>query len=246
MSDAKGSATRLAESLERHVLAPIETANAIAETEYGEVEAERRAFVRFRGRVASLESASSRNLTPSPRTQVRDPQSRRIQRLRSAFRETVMSVDHYDDVYGESLVEHVAAELSVEIAAGLERTGHLQFTNIYKRALLSGIDSAIDQRETFCAILDGERESLTQSRDTLVAVLDELDGTYVSVGTRTEFADALDELAYSRQETFASRTASPRTDGHDLCAYLYTNCGWTYPVLTAVARLRGTVNGMVT
>jgi hypothetical protein len=155
-----------------------------------------------------------------------------------------MSVDHYDEVYGEPLIENIAAELFDEIAAGLRRDQHLQFTPLFKRRLTAAVDSTIDQRESFCAILTGERDSLARSRDGLQAILDELDGTRVPATNETDFTDALDEIASQRQETFAGRTASPRTNGHDLCAYLYGDCLWTYPVLTAVTRLLGAVNGV--
>jgi len=158
---------------------------------------------------------------------------------------TCRSVAIYE-VYGDSLIEHAAAELSEDIAAGLRRDAHLQFTHLYKQTLSVAIEAAIERRDTVCDSLDSERDSLARSRDALHAMLDELDGTRVPVGGRTEFTDALDEIARQRQETIASRTASPRTDGHDLCAYLYIDCAWTYPVLTAVTRLRGTVTGVVT
>jgi hypothetical protein len=72
-----------------------------------------------------------------------------------------------------------------------------------------------------------------------------LDGTRVPTSIETDVTDALDEIASQRQETFAGRTVSPRTDGHDLCAYLYAECPWTYPVLTAVTRLRGAITGVI-
>jgi len=102
--------------------------------------------------------------------------------------------------------------------------------------VLTAVANAIDRRETVCNNLDGERESLDQSRDGLLVIIDELDGTRVPVGVGVDFTDALDEVARHRQETLASRTTSPRTNGHDLCAYLYVDYDWTYPVLTAVTR----------
>jgi hypothetical protein len=234
------------QSLRRHVLAPLETAESVLDREYEEVNAEKQAFEQFRGRVAAVETVTNASAVPTTRAPLHETRSRAAERVRSAYRETVMDVDHYDDVYGESLVENVVAELSDELAAGLRRDAHLQFTPLFKQTLVAAVDSAIDQRETFCTILDGERESLSWSRDELRVFLDELDGTRVPASVGANFTDALDEIACHRQETFAGRTASPRTDGHDLCAYLYTDCAWTYPVLTAVTRLRGAVNGVAT
>jgi hypothetical protein len=234
------------ESLRRHVLAPLATAESVLDQESEELDAERRAFKQFKTRVAAVETVSTASAVPATRAPLHENRSRAAERVRSAFRETIMSVEHYDDVYRESLIEHAEAELSTDIAAGLRRDAHLQFTHIYKGALLSAVGSAIDQRETFSASLEDERESLSWSRDELRALLDELDGTRVPASVGANFTDALDEIAYHRQEMFAGRTASTHTDGHDLCAYLYTDCAWTYPVLTAVTRLRGAVNGVMT
>lgn len=245
MSDTEQVGLPLEESLRSHVLAPLATAESVLDQEYEEVDAERRAFEEFRGRVAGIETITTESAVPATRAPLTEHRSRAPERVRSAYRETVMDVDHYEQMYGESLVENVAAELSNDIAAGLGRDAHLQFTPLFKRTLLTAVDSAIDQRETFCTILAGERESLSRSRDGLLAILDELDGTHVPATNGTHFTDALDEIASQRQETFAGQTASPRTNGHDLCAYLYENCDWTYPVLTAVTRLRGAVNGVV-
>lgn len=234
------------ESLRRHVLEPLDAAESALDGEYEEVDAERRAFEAFRGRIAAVETVSERSPVPATRTPVGATRSRAAERVRSAYRETVMNVDHYDEVYGESLFEHVATELSDEIAAGLRRDVHLQFTPIFKRTLVTAVGGAIDQRETLCAILDSERDSLARNRDALGAILDEIDGTHVPAGNRTDFTDALEEVARRRQETFANRTPSRRIDGHDLCSYVYAEFDWTYPVLTAVTRLRRAVNGVVT
>jgi hypothetical protein len=229
------------------VLQPLATAESTLDNEYEEVTAERRAFEQFKKRVAGIETVSdTAPMTTTTRRTLCEKRSRGAERVRSAFRETVMDVDHYDEIYGESLIEHAKAELSADIAAGLRRDAQLQFTHLYKRTLQAAVEAAIEQRETVCTILTNERDSLSRSRDGLRAILDELDGTRVPAGTRAEFTDALDEIASQRQETVASRTGSPRTDGHDLCAYLYAECAWTYPVLTAVTRLRGAVNGVVT
>lgn len=232
-------------SLRDHVFRPVSTAEQLVATEHEEVDSERQAFERFRDRVVGIDTVSmSKSPTPGQRPGLVQSRSRSVERVRSAFRETVMSVDHYDDVYGEPLDEHFAAELSSELAAGLQQDAHSQFTDLYKRTLVAAVRSAIDRRETFCDSLESERTSLEASRDALDAAMDELDGTRVPAGVGGDFTDTLDDVARRRQEALAGRTSSPRTDGHDLCVYLYGECDWTYPVLTALTRLRGAVNGL--
>jgi hypothetical protein len=58
---------------------------------------------------------------------------------------------------------------------------------------------------------------------------------------RGEFEGTLDDLAQSRQSLIQRRDPTSRTDGHDICEYLYRDAEWTYPVLTAVTRFRTTV-----
>jgi len=246
MSDTEMVGIPPDESLRRYVLEPLATAESTLDNEYEVVAAEKRAFEQFKERVVGMETVSDTAAMTTTRRSLSERRSRGAERVRSAFRETVMDVDHYDEVYGESLIEHAEAELSADIAAGLRRHAHLQFTYLYKQTLLAAVEAAIEQRETVCTTLASERDSLARSRGRLRALLDELDGTRVPAGSRAEFTGALDEIASQRQETVASRTGSPRADGHDLCAYLYAECLWTYPVLTAVTRLRGAVTCVVT
>jgi len=246
MSATRRTEDSIAASLRDHVSEPVSTAEAVVAAEFAEVDAERAAFEAFEDRVAGIDTVSMSRSTPaSQRPGLVQARPQCAERVRNAFRETVMSVDHYDALYGETLDEHFAAELSPDLLAGLQEGAGSQFTDLYKRTLLGAIETAIDQRETFCDILDNERDSLETSAAAIETLVDDLDGTRVRPQNRAEFADALDEIARQRQETFAGRTSSPRTDGHDLCDYLYGNCEWTYPVLTAVTRLRSTVNGLV-
>jgi hypothetical protein len=236
----------IAASLRDHVSGPVSTATAVVAAELEEVDAEREAFEAFEDRVAGVDTVSMSRSTPqSQRPGFVQSRPRCAERVRNAFRETVMSVDHYDDLYGETLEEHFAAELSPDLLAGLREGAGSQFTDLYKRTLLGAVSAAVEQREAFCDILENERASLETCAAELDALVDDLDGTRVPAHVRVEFAETLDDVARRRQETFAGRTSSPRTDGHDLCGYLYADCEWTYPVLTSVTRLRSTVNGLV-
>jgi hypothetical protein len=119
MSDTKQVGLPLEESLRSHVLAPLATADSTLSQEYEEVDAERRAFDRFKNRIAIIKAVVTASAVPVTRAPLREQRSRAPERVRSAYRETVMDVDHYDDFYGETLIEHVTAELTDEIAAGL-------------------------------------------------------------------------------------------------------------------------------
>jgi hypothetical protein len=228
-------------SLRDHVLGPLSTAEGVVEAEYAEVEAERRAFEQFADRLASIETISTARGGPGqPRTVV-ETSSQPVERLRSAFRETVMGVDHYEECYGEPLVAHAAAELSADVATGFRPESAAPFTEFYKTALSRAVDSAIEGRERYCDLLDDERASLETARETLSDLVDDAGGPGDPTRLRGEFESTLDDLARERQALIQRRDPTSRTDGHEVCAYLYREAEWTYPVLTAVTRFRTVV-----
>lgn len=242
MADVRDAEYSVADTLRRHVLRPVTTAEADVESELAEVRAEREMFEQFGKRVAAVETVTTPEpTTPATQTTFVDSRSRAVDRVRSAFRETVMSVDHYDEVYGESLVEHAAAELSADVAAGFARETAAPFSELYKSTLTSAVQDAVDDRDSFCDLLEAERDSLGRAEAALEEMLDDCDGVSVPTRDRGGFQDRLDDIARDRQETVQRRVPGSRTDGHDLCTYLYRDRDWTYPVLTAVARFRTAV-----
>lgn len=228
-------------SLREHVTRPLSTAIDIVETERGEVESERRAFSQFKERVAGIEARSAGREQPDMGVTLVETPSKRAERVRSAFRDTVMSVDHYDERYGESPVEHAAAELSTDVAPGFRRDAGTAFTEFYKLSLTAAVDDAVDQRERLCDLLDAERASLATSRRTLAELLDSFDRPRIPARGDEEFEDRLDDLARTRQTLVHRRDPHMRAKGHELCGYLYGGPEWTYPVLTAVTRFRTAV-----
>ncbi|WP_257628946.1 DUF7260 family protein [Haloplanus salinarum] len=228
--------------LREHVLEPLSRTGGIIEAEREEVEAERRAFVRFRDRVADVETVTpSRCSTGS--TLVAAPEQRStksLDRVRVAFRETVMSVDHYSEVYGEALEEFAAAELSPEVAVGLGPGTSQSFTDLYKATLMNAVDSAADRRETIRDHLDGERDAVATHRATLIEMLDSLDWP-PRARRQSDIEDRLEEVTRARQTELHRGFPLSGADGHDLCQYLYQDPEWTYPVLTGVTRFYATL-----
>lgn len=230
----------LVDSLRRYVLAPLVDAQSLVCREYKEVDAERQAFQNLKERIATLGTISSSPSAPTRQTTTHHSHSKQVERLRRAYRETVMDVSHYEDTYGESLVTHAAAEFSAEVATGFQPEGPL-FTDVYKTHLTSAISQAIAQRKAFCERLETEQNSLVNNQDELTNLLDSLDGIRIPGWYTTKFENTLSELAKTRQETIQVPNQYRHLDNHDLCAYLYDDPEWTYPVLTAIGRLQHTI-----
>ena len=230
-------------SLRNHVLTPLSRAVEIVEAERREIEAERRAFVRFRDRIAGIETVTVPPPEPRPalatETDGRSP--RALERVRGAFHETLMNMDHYEEVYGETVEEFAASEFSPEVAAGFSGESGASFTDLYKTTLVTAVDGAVETRETTREHLDSELESIETHRATLAEMIDSLDGPAASARHRSEFEDRLAEVTESRQEEIHRRFPRAGADGHDLCQYLHREPDWTYPVLTAVTRFQTTL-----
>lgn len=172
---------------------------------------------------------------------VRKPAPVQMERVRAAYRKTVMSVTHYDDVYGESLVENVAAEFGPDLAEGLRKDGSIPLTRSYKNALRTAAAEAVQERRVFIDVLDRESQSIERARTELTDLIAELDTTILPEWYRETFETRLDRVAQERQETLRTRRSLPRIENHALTAYLNHEEPWTYPVLTAVTRVRETV-----
>jgi len=239
MGTASRSESALSRMTRKHVLSALETAHTRAEREYEEVEAERRAYAQFKERVSGINTgptspAQSMTAVRSVETSGRHS----AERVRSAFGATVMNVDHYDKLYGESLDEHVAAELSPEIATLFQPEQTTAFTGPAKTVLIAAVDRAVSQRDVVLDTIEREQDSLENSHTALTDLLDTYGEPWVADRDRPEVEEKLDAIARTRQETLKNRTSTARADGHDLCQYLYQDFEWTYPVLTALARFR--------
>lgn len=226
------------QSLRCHVLSPPTTALKTVRRERDEIRAERRAFESFAERVDDVPCDAP---APDVPTMVVDNGSGAIERVRTAYRETVMDTDHYEDVYDNTLRADIASEFGPGVAAALCSDTPVQFTGRLQQFLLAAVEESVTERETVLERLDDEDASLTAAKDELVDIVDNLDGTQIPQWYANTFTERLDRLAADRQETLRSHRSLGRLDGHSLCEHLYADEPWTYPVLTAVGRVREAV-----
>jgi len=230
------------QSLHEYVLAPLSTAASRLEREQTEVATERDAFRAFRERIADVEPASR---TTAPRcfaeSTGRSPRADGLARVRSAYRETVMDVPHYERVYGEPLAEHAAAELGPELAHQLCEATAASFTVPLREALRVAAQRAVDERQSLLERLDAEEESVAAARSAVLELLRPLSTTVIPEWHRETFLRRLGAVADRRQERLHARGDIRDERDYSLCTHLYGETEWTYPVLTAVARVRETV-----
>lgn len=166
--------------------------------------------------------------------------------VRRAYRETVMSVPHYEAEDDEAVVESLAGEFGPELAAGL-RGGPL--TERQQSAAVAAARQAYADRDAFVDRLDTEAVSLADAAERLRTVRGELAGhrrdfAGESYGALEALHRRLGVLAETCDGVAADRQAHLRehrddlglpAGAPDLPSYLYVELEPDYPVLAAVA-----------
>lgn len=217
---------------------------------------EQAAFTQFRKRVAGMNVHAPTSTTIiKVKTAIMGvseatTSTTKIEQVRNAYRETVMSVPHYDEDYGQSLTNDIAEEFSPELANALATANTL--TPPLQETLLTGCQQATDGRTTLLSTLDHEADHLQHARDALNEMnttLTEMNQRPLGAWSSTElratderladFEAQCDDLAADRQaELRSQRIPGPNSTDEDLNKYLYESLPVTYPVLADLAGFR--------
>lgn len=209
-------------------------------------QAEAQAFFDFAEQVSDLAPAPSVELTSTPTALLEPPDGGGLNTVADVYRATVMSVDHYDEEYGEPFLENVEAEFGPETATALEMNDRL--TEMLQRTLIAKGKQAVREREVLDAAVAAELDELGRFRTRLVSVERArnhlmTDARSTQLSTRfdylrdtwdelDELEAKLDELVADRQDSLADPPLSMRRWGHNFYEYLYGPLeGATYPVL---------------
>ncbi|MBV0925391.1 hypothetical protein KTS45_14385 [Halomicroarcula limicola] len=226
------------DSLREYVLEPLIAAESMAAREHTELTAERDAFAALRERVEAVEPVQTVT-TQSPSWSMSSSGSTACAEVRTAYRETVMTVDHYDEVYDEPLLQNVTAELSPDIGGALDPESGVQFSPQVKRLVLASVEDCVERRTALCEVVERELDALADQKRALIDLLDELDGCTIPEWYGESFDAELTAVMSARQRHL--QHGLQQFEGTEFCSYLYGDEGWTHPVLTAVARLREAV-----
>jgi hypothetical protein len=227
-------------------------------TEHKRTTAEQDAFAEFRNRItamdvsqASLENRHDQRL--GVQAMIQSQPNKQLQRVREAYRETIMSVSHYDEEYHDLLSESLAEEFGLEIASAL--TTGKQFTPPLRDQLLKENQQARAERTTFLKSLSREIEDLRSADELITEIGSNLDTLNIRslemwpIADLTETHNQLlateercEELATMRQATLQNpRIPGPTSTDLDLNEYLYQSLSITYPVLADLADLADTL-----
>jgi len=209
--------------------------------------AELDAFDAFRTRLSKIEptAASAPSCDGAHATGLRRDGERdaALARVRDAYRETVMAVDHYEDEYGESYAEHLESEFGAELACAL--LGAAPLSAVVHDRLLAAVSAAIDNRESARETLAREERALERGETRLRAIRDDLDAVEsrplldCSPGELARLRDDVralerrcDDVVADRQSGDLHTTATLHRDGaRSLSGYLYGPLDVQHPLL---------------
>ena len=232
-------------------LEPIEAARRLAERERREVAAERRALRRFERRIEDIDAAADSRSLPIglAASETDGAGADAIERVRDAYRETVMGVAHYERVYDEPFESNIAAEFGPDAASGVCGDS-ASYTPQVKAALLAAVDRNKRERSTYLDVLDREIESLEEAESTLGEALSDFPEQFDPGDALADLApessvraalERIDSLLARRQQLVHRCVSTARFDGHDLCEHLYVDAPSTYPVLSVATSLRDAI-----
>lgn len=223
-------------------LAALHDAARALRSERRELEDEREAFSQFRTRIGALETTS---VPARPQTLLAD-RTQTDGGLREAYVRTVMSVPHFEEVYGESFRESLERELTLELATAITRFEGL--SPRLKRSLADCVDRAIDARESLLEFVESELAAITDAEEPLDGIVGELESVVDQPLDRAGFhvlassRDRLDALEGRCEVLLEERQARIRREYSvsvaridDTARYLYDSCRTIHPVLAAVA-----------
>lgn len=182
------------------------TATNLIEQDYSEVADERDAFKELHNRTVEIEPEQPANApVPSARLTEHSPTNTKIDQICTVYRETVMDVPHYDEVYEESFVERLTREFGPEIAAQIDHTG-TPFTKSFKTVFQEQIEHAIHGRQQLLTIHTGESQSINEAKDFLETLFAQLDTTITPGWYCEDFISELEAVAEERQKTLQNRS----------------------------------------
>ena len=238
-----------------------EARSAVSE-ERSRTATEREAFSRFARRVAHVEpSAAGYQLTAgdgavSAASVVgRAPSDGRLDAVRDAYRETVMSMPHYEEDYAEPIERHLREEFGREVATAV--TDGDRLTPELKQVLIDRAQEAASDRDRLIRHLDREDEALGDAAEELTAVLEDVEEAETRPLERLGYRQLADEwnrlgelesrlsrLLAERQVTLRDGDPPGRSDGGlSFRRYLYADLETPFPVLADGAVAADRVKG---
>lgn len=218
------------------------------------VRTEADAIGRFSDRVSTIETTEGMYTTNgATQTIAFAPPDARLERVRDAYKETVMDVPHYREEYGDTLPESMAEEFGVDVATAVCHGDSL--SPQLQRTIVGRAGDAQRRRDRLEDAIGDELASIDSAESDLGAVDRERRALLDHVANRPRFEALVDvwhrlgdleERVGSSLEARQSFLRNPpmhvREDLPPFHDYLYEPLDVSHPVLAAGAALGDRIN----
>lgn len=238
----------------RFIPTNIRSAIEVVKTDSKQTTNERDAFATFTDCISNLDVATVGSLVDKPQQpsiQLLVPSSHAstaattTEEVCDIYHETVMAVDHYAEVYDDTLEESLAQEFGPEVAIALTTTD--QLTPHLRKRLIECSQQARESRRSLLQGLKTEYGALETADEELIRLgsgLDDVVGTRSFENWTDEELVSIDECLCSRKrgckqllidrQAILSEQRIPSTHriSHEFSEYLYEPLSVTYPIIT--------------
>jgi len=225
-------------------LSRIPEATETVQEEKRRVETERAAFKRFAAEIRDL------NVVDDPRsgmnglllTEPGRMSGDTTETVRSLYRETIMSVDHYEEEYDEPLRTNITAELGPDFETAITTDDTLSQPLL--DALAERSHSVAQDRREYTARVESELQSVTDAEERLQKITDlveRIQNWEIRSRPFQDLVDAEQELQAAegrcksiitlRQTEYVN---APKESEIHFREYLYQRYDWTHPVVSDV------------
>ena len=235
----------------------ISAAADILTTEFERITNEIEAFERFEKKVSQIDSAPDNvgSVTGVGYQQVST--KNRCLEVRTAYKETVMSVSHYEDEYSDTYPLSIKEEFGTDIAIALTKSSN--FTPASKSALLDSIQASINERKRLRDVVLSEKESITTAHDSLYIItrnINEISNhefKHLDFGAldayraqTTVLLEKCDQIGLTRQDKIdkIQNKMSVDTPGLNIHEYFYQSLSTNYPILSAIGKIGERINSL--
>ena len=218
--------------------------------EYNQITEEIQAFEHFREKVSNISTKiESRNSINNFSCQQKSTVEG-TSKVRTAYRDSIMSVSHYEEEYGDTYLSSINEELGPDLATALTESSEL--TPISKSALINQIDNTIEGRKQLRKTVQSEQNSIESTYNELYDIgkfinqcseykISSLNNDQIVEfeSTLSNNVEMLDEISVTRQQDLHKIQKSSQTNkaSSDLHSYFYQSISTDYPVLETIGKL---------
>ncbi len=219
-------------------------ARSLVDRERERTAEERDAFLKFEREVSGIEATKSVPTGESAVAMVTGSTDHQLEQVQDAYRETVMSVPHYEDEYDEPIGVNMTAELGEEVAAAV--FDGTRFTPQLKHGLVSQSNEARRRRTELLATLDREERRLIDAneelRDVEAALEDETPESvhglpFSELSDRWGRLGGVEDQCRTMLEQHAATPGTAPEEYPEFREYVYRSLPTEYPVLSDGTRL---------